>query len=307
MAVVDHMKSFLSAATELILVSQIGVKGSSPREEGVFMLVSENSTSGTIGGGKLEHLAISKARSMLDDDQLSDQVDIPLGEAIGQCCGGRVRLAFKRMSQGDRLKCLNSLDDYVSTLPTVHIFGAGHVGRALANQFQNLPVQCVLYDSREDELLKCTSSVSTALSVLPEADVRSALPNSAFIILTHDHGLDFLLAEEALWRGDAAYVGMIGSRTKRRSFEKWRSKNSFCSNNKTELTCPIGGKNVGDKRPEIIAAFVVSEVMLALIQGGNMATPSGPFDSQDQSFSEPTTNPRNKNATGNRRECQTTS
>jgi hypothetical protein len=51
--------------------------------------------------------------------------------------------------------------------------------------------------------------------------VRAAPPGSAFVILTHDHALDFLLSAEALGRGDAAYVGMIGSATKRAAFRAW--------------------------------------------------------------------------------------
>ena len=44
------------------------------------------------------------------------------------------------------------------------------------------------------------------------------------MVLTHDHALDFLIVREALARGDAAYVGMIGSRTKRVSFERWLAR-----------------------------------------------------------------------------------
>ena len=81
-------------------------------------------------------------------------------------------------------------------------------------------------------------------------------------MLTHDHALDFLIAREALARGDAAYVGMIGSRTKRVSFERWlRRAEDGAAADTGALVCPIGAAGRPDKRPEVIAAFVAAEIM----------------------------------------------
>ncbi|WP_394699159.1 XdhC family protein [uncultured Cohaesibacter sp.] len=109
---------------------------------------------------------------------------------------------------------------------------------------------------------------SSAVPPLPEQEVRLAPPGSAFIILTHDHALDFLLAREALSRDDAAYVGMIGSKSKRGTFKHWlldetgeEGKILF-----ERLTCPIGGAQNKDKRPAVIAAMATAEVMVALDQ-----------------------------------------
>ncbi len=78
------------------------------------------------------------------------------------------------------------------------------------------PVRVILVDTREAELMACdVPGVETCLSAMPEQVVRSAPPGSAFIVLTHDHALDFLIVTEALQRRDAVYVGMIGSKTKR--------------------------------------------------------------------------------------------
>ena len=68
------------------------------------------------------------------------------------------------------------------------------------------------------------AGVERVLTPLPEEIVRRAPPGSAFVVLTHDHALDFLIVREALARGDAAYVGMIGSRTKRVSFLRWLAR-----------------------------------------------------------------------------------
>ena len=81
-------------------------------------------------------------------------------------------------------------------------------------------------------------------------------------MLTHDHSLDFLVSAEALARGDAAYVGMIGSATKRASFKAWARREAGQSDDK--LICPIGAGGSRDKRPAVIAAQVVAEVITAL-------------------------------------------
>ena len=62
------------------------LKGSVPREVGAAMLVWRTGQSGTIGGGALEYDAAATA---LGTPGLRH---IPLGPALGQCCGGHVSL-----------------------------------------------------------------------------------------------------------------------------------------------------------------------------------------------------------------------
>ena len=63
-----------------------------PREVGASMLVTPGGLAeGTIGGGALEHEAISVAQQALGkrEDRLDRR---PLGPQLGQCCGGAVTL-----------------------------------------------------------------------------------------------------------------------------------------------------------------------------------------------------------------------
>jgi xanthine dehydrogenase accessory factor len=103
----------------------------------------------------------------------------------------------------------------------------------------------------------------TTLSVLPEAEIRAAPPGAAFVILTHDHALDFLLAVEALRRPDKAYVGMIGSRTKRATFTRYAANEGVDAQS---LVFPIGASFPRDKRPEVIAAFAAAEIQTRMIE-----------------------------------------
>ena len=84
-------------------------------------------------------------------------------------------------------------------------------------------------------------------------------------MLTHDHALDFLIVAEALERDDAAYVGMIGSKTKKATFRNWYLREA--GGNEADfarLVSPIGGDRVADKRPAVIAALAAAEILTAL-------------------------------------------
>lgn len=231
----------------MIRVRITQAKGSSPREVGAEMIVTEADVTGTIGGGQMEYMAIDRARQMLRRDEGSATMDIPLGPEIGQCCGGRVQLTLDR-----------SRATALADRPAVMIFGAGHVGRALALALMPLPVSPVLVDSRAEELDRADPSIPTCLTPLPEAELRRAKAGDSAVILTHDHALDFLLAAEALRRADLAYVGMIGSATKRAQFTRFARQQGV---DPAALTCPIGAGFSTDKRPEIIAAFTAAELI----------------------------------------------
>lgn len=77
-------------------------RGSSPRDPGAAMLVTATDLAGTLGGGTLEHRAIALARALLARDVDGAHVRVPLGPSLGQCCGGLVTLAFKRLRAADR-------------------------------------------------------------------------------------------------------------------------------------------------------------------------------------------------------------
>lgn len=260
----DTIDRFRATVGPAALVRVEDARGSTPREAGAWMAVAVGAAIGTIGGGQLEYMAIDAARALLARGEASASLDIPLGPEIGQCCGGRTTLSITRLDADgwDRLRRLAEAER--RALPEVHVFGAGHVGRALAESLALLPVRPLLIDQRADELQLAPAGIDALLTAIPEATVGLARPGSAFVILTHDHALDFLIAREALARGDAAYVGMIGSRTKRASFRSWLRAADPAPPDTDALVCPIGAAGRPDKRPEVIAAFVAAEVLAAL-------------------------------------------
>src|SRR4051794_1844260 len=155
------------------LVTILATEGSAPRGPGARMVVTETGLAGTIGGGALEHQAIEQARALLAHTPGSWRVqDYPLGPLLGQCCGGRVRLLIERLAEvpvgdgsyavmlGETLK-RTACEAPRSPLPArgprpdagdgfvepdegerlpVLMFGAGHVGKAIAARAGGLPL-----------------------------------------------------------------------------------------------------------------------------------------------------------------------
>ena len=265
----NGFNNFLNYNKRVIQASIVRTIGSSPRNSDTEMFISETDTLGTIGGGQLEYLVINHSKKMIAENIKKDILKISLGPEIGQCCGGKVEVSLLEMYEKDKRLALNRFDKKDKNLPHVYVMGAGHVGRALTLQLQHLPVRCVLIDSRVDELAKCSADVETRLSAIPEEDIKSAPRGSAYVILTHDHALDFILCGAALDRHDAKYVGMIGSKTKRVKFKKWYQVN-YDNNLIRDFTCPIGNLKNQDKRPSIIASFVAAEVIDMLFANVNL-------------------------------------
>jgi xanthine dehydrogenase accessory factor len=298
----QSVEAFLEESAAAALIEVAEAKGSTPREKGAWMLVSPAATFGTIGGGQLEFLAIARAREELggafpptlgeggrakpgrvgsgDGHQLPPPspsatppphggrktvLDIPLGPEIGQCCGGRVEVRIRHLDEVLRDALLDTAAAEDAAYPHVYLFGGGHVGHALAPALSLLPLKVSVVETRADALDGMPTSVLTKLTPVPEETVRAAPSGSAFVVLTHDHALDFLIVAEALKRPDAAYVGMIGSKTKKATFKNWFLKTAGGTEAEfARLVSPIGGGAVKDKRPAVIAALAAAEIMTAL-------------------------------------------
>lgn len=256
-----QIDAFMTRHDAVALVQVEGAQGSVPREPGAFMLVSADGAIGTIGGGQLEFIAIDAACAMLRNVDTTKQLDVPLGPEIGQCCGGRVQLVIKRVDGAVRSAIKQQTEKFWQSVPWVYVFGAGHVGRALADGLARLPFHTVLIDTRPDVFDGLPAQVDVRQVVLPEAEVRAARSHSAFVVLTHDHALDFMIMGEVLKREDAVYAGMIGSKSKRAQFARWFRQEGGALAPLERLICPIGAQLSGDKRPEIIAALVAAEII----------------------------------------------
>ncbi len=202
----------------------------------------------------------------IEVDEICAILDVPLGPEIGQCCGGRVEVLIRIVDTAIAAELISAAEAEEAHLPHVYIFGGGHVGQALAASVALLPVHGVVIETRAEALEGMPETVETRLTPMPETEIRKAPAGTAFAILTHDHALDFLIVAEALKRDDAAYVGMIGSKTKKATFRNWFLKSADGSEAEfSRLVSPVGGDAVKDKRPTVIAALAAAEIMTALV------------------------------------------
>ncbi len=218
-----------------IKVEIIATKGSTPRDKGAVLWVLPDRIIGSIGGGNMENDAIAIARGMFGNTTEQSKRYI-LGPETGQCCGGIVDVAFS----------LDKLPE--KTKPMLAIFGAGHVGAHLKRLAEALDIETRLFDARPFvEIERPEPYIAIAI---PERAIEDLPQYAKVIIMTHDHGLDFLLAEAALKRG-FPFVGMIGSKTKSARF-----RSQFPDLDYKNFHAPIA-KDGNDKRPEIIALSIL--------------------------------------------------
>jgi xanthine dehydrogenase accessory factor len=268
------LRQALASGEPTILVAVSRAQGSTPRDTDAVMLVTRHHSHGTIGGGQLEFHAIDVAREIIAAGKHEAKLDLPLGPHLGQCCGGRVELALRRADDKILAELIARETKAEAARPEVLLFGAGHVGLALARSLALLPISTRLIDDRDAPPPVLPEGVAFEQIDDPEPLIARARPGAAFIILTHSHALDYRLAAAALARSDAGYVGMIGSATKRARFERWFLARGGPRVALDRFFCPIGGKLVRDKRPEVIAALATAEILSRLFAAREADEPS---------------------------------
>ncbi|MEI6642102.1 MAG: xanthine dehydrogenase accessory protein XdhC [Novosphingobium sp.] len=225
--------------------------------------------------------------------------DYPLGPLLGQCCGGRVRLLVEHidaralgwLAEAAEGRVLVStlrpgrIERYVNDGPAaglsargdrpregarlaeviggfrrpLYLFGAGHVGQAIARHVAGLPIRLAWFDTRP------VFETIAGVTVVPEGAagqcVAEAPDEAALVILTHDHGLDYRLTLAALTRAPLAFTGLIGSQTKRARFLSRLEREGVSAEARARLTCPIGLPGVTGKEPDVIAIALLAQLL----------------------------------------------
>ncbi|MEM6987716.1 MAG: xanthine dehydrogenase accessory protein XdhC [Pseudomonadota bacterium] len=289
----------LRSTEPVTLVTVAAVQGSAPREVGACMAVGAGAFAGTVGGGRLEWQAIENARA-LDSAQGWHLQPFTLNADIGQCCGGKLRLLFERLNPADRAwletvvdnttggSLISACDDQARTkrwteapyatalhqgasgIDLVHpvepgafdvlLFGAGHVGQAVARLFDALPARVHQVDTREGYAADGVDIVSH-----PESVLREARPGTLVLVMTHDHALDYRITECALETEQVAWVGLIGSNSKRAQLQRRMARRlgkAVAEARLDRLACPIG-PSIDSRAPAEMAAIIVAECLVA--------------------------------------------
>ncbi len=145
----------------------------------------------------------------------------------------------------------------------VYLFGAGHVGRALALALAPLPFAVRWIDPRRDAFPAHTpANVTLIHAPEPSAELASAPDNALVVVITHSHALDLEIVAEALRVERFGYVGLIGSATKRARFLSQMRAAGLTEVQLARLVCPIGVSGLESKDPAVIAASTAAQLLI---------------------------------------------
>lgn len=285
----------------VVRVLVTGTKGSAPRDAGTSMLIWQDGQAGTIGGGALEYQASLQAREMLTGPKRVAHLTQPLGPNLGQCCGGNVTLVLERfdahtLPANDSLIFARAVGANASAkvpallqrrieaardepiepiltagwlaetiLPTptpIWIYGAGHVGAALARTLAPLNgYDITLIDIETARIPKLLPRNVTPLVASNMADlVKHAPDNARHYIMTMDHGFDLEICHQLLGRA-FGFAGLIGSKTKWARFQNRLERLGHTGYEVGRITCPIGDPALG-KEPQTIAVGIAHGLLL---------------------------------------------
>ncbi|HET7276813.1 MAG TPA: xanthine dehydrogenase accessory protein XdhC [Dermatophilaceae bacterium] len=244
-----------------VIVTVAAARGHTPREAGAKMVVAADRQWGTVGGGNLEATALERAREMLAGPpgipelltvKLTDKAPAEHGV---QCCGGEVTLLLEP----------------VAVVPSVVIFGMGHVGLELARILSRHDLELHLVDSRADQVaaerLAVLGDALAAVHVhhapVPELVLGQVPPGTHVLVMTHDHAEDAALCDVALRCRHLGSIGLIGSAAKWRRFQQRLSAEGHSPEEIARITTPIGLPEISGKEPAVIAVSVAAALMVA--------------------------------------------
>ena len=144
----------------------------------------------------------------------------------------------------------------------VWLFGAGHVGRALMLALVPLPFDLIWVDDREGIFpAALPGNVRAVRSADPAAEVARAPSDAAIVVMTHSHPLDLAIVHAALAVERFAYVGLIGSGSKRARFTRRLREAGIAQERIAALVCPIGMPSIRSKQPAAIAAGIAAQLL----------------------------------------------
>ena len=145
----------------------------------------------------------------------------------------------------------------------VVLFGAGHVGKALVRVLGELPCRLAWIDARAEQFPHdVPANVSIECTGMPQYAVERAPSGAAFLVMTHNHALDFTLCEKILRRNDFAYFGLIGSATTRAKFVRRLKARGLADDVIERMVCPIGLPGLSGKHPGEIAVAVAAQLLM---------------------------------------------
>lgn len=225
------------------LCTIISTKGSTPLKTGGKMVVMEDKKIfGTIGGGKLEHIAVENALDVIRNET-PQFFKYDLLNELGMSCGGYVEIFI----------------DPVIRKKKLYIFGAGHVGKAIARHALTLDFDISVIDDRKD-IFQDWDMEGIHIKNMHYSDFfkNTTFNEKTFIVITtYTHDLDMEILALCL-RKPLAYVGMISSRRKAEiTREKFISEGIATGEELDKVDMPVG-VDINAEGPDEIAISIIA-------------------------------------------------
>ena len=236
--------------TPHVLVTLVGIRGSSPQDLSAKMLVDVGGrVCGTVGGGKIEAAAIRRAAELLDgkaDATLIENWD--LKRDIGMTCGGTISMLFEARAV---------------TPWTIAIFGAGHVAQSLVRVLLPLSARLEVRDARPEWIAKLPAAPNLKASIeSPLEQAIATLPSHAFVLcVTQGHQTDLPILIAALRAGTFPFIGAIGSKSKAATLRRDIVAAGISKERAATVHCPIG-LEIGTNHPQEIAISIAAQILL---------------------------------------------
>lgn len=235
----------VSHGERAVLVTLVAIEGPAPRLPGARMIVfADGRSEGTIGGGSLEAHAIERAQRLLPKGG-TELETLDLTDRGLKCGRGKATLFYEVISPEAQLA----------------IFGAGHVGRALArlaHEVTAFPV--AIYDGRPEACGEVAPGLAPTL-VPGYRDLPQFGERTYVAICTDSHATDLEVARGILRQDPGpAYVGMLGSKTKSAEIRAHLEADGFPPERVTSVHCPVG-LPLGGRSPGLVALSILAEVV----------------------------------------------
>ena len=244
------MAELAAAGTPFVLATVVEAYGSTPRKPGAKMLILEDgSTIDTVGGGKVEQQVVVDALDALQRGaSRTVKYELrPTGkQALGMICGGETTIFLE------------------VNLPaqTLVIAGAGHIGQKLSAMAKLLDFRVVVVDNRPEFATQQTVPAADEVICGDPSELPRLVNldrNSYIVIITHGHVHDKDTLQAVLGC-DAAYIGMIGSRTKVRTVLEQLAEEGADPEALRRVYAPIG-IDLGGNAPGEIAVSIMAEII----------------------------------------------
>lgn len=253
MNIFEEVCSMRKRGEDGVLITVVDKAGAGPAVVGKKLLVRKDSvTIGTVGGGDLEHVAVKKAQELLQTkENFIETYDFSGKDSVGDAvklnmvCGGTATLYY----------------EYIGPMPTVYIFGVGHVGKRLAMLLKQLDYSIVLVDDRESIIPEELKDEQFYFGDYTDVINKLNFKDESFVIISaYSHEIEYQVLKALYQKGcNAKYIGILASAKKADYMLRKLEKELLYEVDFSNIYAPIG-LDIGGKSPEEVALSIAAEL-----------------------------------------------